>query len=640
MKKLPRRLLLERLEDRTVPTIWGVPWPDPTHLTISFVPDGTKLSDGGASDLFKTMNAVAPTAVWEGEILRAFQTWAAAANINVGVVADDGSQMGVAGAVEGDPRFGDIRIAATSMSTTGEIAAGSPFSWTGSTTDGDVYFNDQAQFSIGIVAAKFDLYSVALHEAGHVFGFADSTDPNSVEDVCYSFHTGLSASDTQNLQTLYGLRQSDSTNNSFSSATAIPVSLNHGQIDGELSTTSDSDYFKVSAPLLGLISSIQFRVNAVGLSLVSPTLTVYNAFHQQLGVRTTTDPLNNDVVFTVGNLLPGETYYVRVSSGSNDVFGVGGYQLSADFLTLGIVPPLDPVTRFSPVVDAHTNDSLSRATTIQGNSATANNSFDVSYQAQISDSTDVDYYKVQVPSTAQGASVNLVVMVWALDPNSLNPRIHLFDGNGNPVAFQVLSNDSGVMSVQVQGFVPSKFMYVSVAARDNTDKAHNTGNYFLAMQFGQTTPFAFDGLAAGTLGASNSSDTGTLTVNTPSMMEFALSANTLTGTNQNVTVTMTIEDANGNVVATLTATTGQPTVTTNIFLDAGDYQVLYTASVAGGGSLPDVSYSALVCALSDPQGPTATTVSQGGSTNATSTGGGYSYTGSSSTTTSGKQTYY
>src|SRR5688572_12893044 len=84
-----RPLILERLEDRCTPSTSGVAWPDGQHLTLSFVPDGTPVGNH-ESDLFRTLDAVAPRAVWQREILRAFQAWAAVADVNVGVIADGG----------------------------------------------------------------------------------------------------------------------------------------------------------------------------------------------------------------------------------------------------------------------------------------------------------------------------------------------------------------------------------------------------------------------------------------------------------------------------------------------------------------------------------------------------------------------
>src|SRR5688572_27167120 len=103
-----RSLFLEQLETRCTPATSGVTWPDGAHLTLSFVPDGTQVA-GNSSSLFSTLNAVAPTSVWEREIVRAFQTWASQANVNVGVVADGGQALGTTGVVQGDNRFGDIR---------------------------------------------------------------------------------------------------------------------------------------------------------------------------------------------------------------------------------------------------------------------------------------------------------------------------------------------------------------------------------------------------------------------------------------------------------------------------------------------------------------------------------------------------
>src|SRR5438067_10773554 len=66
---------LERLEDRDVPAVFGTPWPDGQHLTLSFAPDGTAV-DGRASTLTTTLNGQTLGANWQREILRAFQTWA------------------------------------------------------------------------------------------------------------------------------------------------------------------------------------------------------------------------------------------------------------------------------------------------------------------------------------------------------------------------------------------------------------------------------------------------------------------------------------------------------------------------------------------------------------------------------------
>ena len=56
---------------------------------------------------------------------------------------------------------------------------------------------------IGAQAAN-DLFSVALHEAGHAFGLGDTTDPTSVLYQFYSARTGLSQTDVTMLQSLYG----------------------------------------------------------------------------------------------------------------------------------------------------------------------------------------------------------------------------------------------------------------------------------------------------------------------------------------------------------------------------------------------------------------------------------------------------
>jgi len=169
------QLAVEQLDDRCVPTTFGVPWYDPRHLTLSFAPDGTSTSNG-ASNLFRAFGAQLPQSVWQGDVLLAVQTWASVANLNVGVVSDGGEALGTAGAVQGDSRFGDMRIAGAPMTGSTLALTTPPDPFLGGTLCGDILFNT----AINLTGPNYRLYPTALHEVGHALGLADSTDPTSV----------------------------------------------------------------------------------------------------------------------------------------------------------------------------------------------------------------------------------------------------------------------------------------------------------------------------------------------------------------------------------------------------------------------------------------------------------------------------
>ena len=133
------RLGIDVLDDRCLPTMFGIPWADPSHLTISFVQDGIA-TPYGPSSLYSTLGEAAPTASWQRDVLRAFQTWAVNSNIDIGLVADGGQPLGAAGAVQLDSRFGDVRVAAAALSES-MLGSGAPFSWSGTTLSGDMVFN-------------------------------------------------------------------------------------------------------------------------------------------------------------------------------------------------------------------------------------------------------------------------------------------------------------------------------------------------------------------------------------------------------------------------------------------------------------------------------------------------------------------
>jgi Matrixin/Glucodextranase, domain B len=66
---------------------------------------------------------------------------------------------------------------------------------------GDMHFDGDENWQIG---ANIDLFSVALHEAGHAFGLGHSDRPGSVMYPYYHMVTGLSDDDIAGIRALYG----------------------------------------------------------------------------------------------------------------------------------------------------------------------------------------------------------------------------------------------------------------------------------------------------------------------------------------------------------------------------------------------------------------------------------------------------
>jgi hypothetical protein len=166
LKYRPFKFTMERLEDRI--NLTSSPWLNPGSLTLSFVPDGTSVGGGMTSNLTSTFGA-SNTAAWEQTILDAFQSWASQANINIGVVADGGQPLGTAGLPQGDPRFGDIRIAAAPLgnpAVAGLAQTATANGGVSGTIQGDIIINSNAPITVGGVGGTYDLFSVILHEAG------------------------------------------------------------------------------------------------------------------------------------------------------------------------------------------------------------------------------------------------------------------------------------------------------------------------------------------------------------------------------------------------------------------------------------------------------------------------------------------
>jgi hypothetical protein len=603
---VPTRLLTpEQFEDRLAPAAFNVPWPDAPDLTLSFAPDGTGAA-GKPSVLFRTLDTQLGAGAWEREVLRAFQTWAVAADVNAGVVADGGQPFGTLGLKQGDPRFGDIRIGAFPLAAD-TLAVADPYDpFIADTSTGDVYLNSNVPFGIGGASGSYDLFSVVLHEAGHVLGIGPSGDPNSPMFEQYQVHDGLTPTDMAALRALYGVRPPDPFGkpagaDDFATATALDLGGGPAGVASDITTLQDSDVFRLTVP--NGSTALDVRLQAAGISLLVPRMTVYDASGRVIDSALATDPLHNDLTIHLGGVSASDVYFVKVQSGTDDVFGIGTYRLTIEpNLPAPWAAPSGPgAPRYLPPPSDGGANSAAPLAGAQLLATTPGYVEHTYYEAvgSVSGATPARAYRVLSPDLGSGLTNVMTVVVNSPDAGGVPLTASAYDAQGARVAATVIDDGNGHYGIQIPGVRSATDYYVEVQS-DAPGGAAPGADYELDVDF------ALDGrhlqtFVNDTLGPGTPAVTRVLQVVESQQFQFVLSS-TDWGAPAAAGARMTIFDAAGMQVFTLAAGAGADRFA-EVFLLEGSYTVQFAREGEPGDTRTPVLFELSGLSQSDALGP-------------------------------------
>lgn len=618
---------LEQLEQRAMLDAGGLLWGVDSRLTIGFVPDGTQVSTMH-SELQTTFQQLGPDEVWQEAILRGFQTWARSANIDIGLVQDDGSELGAPGATTGDSRFGDIRVAAIPMESDIYATSIPTDEFVDGTWVGDLLFNSNAK-----IDDIDQLFAVALHEAGHVLGLDHTDDPHSpmhIHGIPKS--SSPTPDDIAALQGIFGARHADADEDQRAPLLELDAddAWMPALVFGDIDSSEDVDEFLVELDE----GPLTVRLITDGISQLRSQLSVSTVDGLLIGEASYADA--TDLGQTV--FLPqadGAQLLIRITPEGPQPYDAGGYTIVAvPQEPSKILPdtPADPrgssigllgrrietvarsrIRSLSPediqsffrtkrdqhddieddddvLVDAEDgeNDDLGAESELKVDSTISTRRYRTT--GAISNANDVDRYRIEVPHDLAADSVMFVSLV-SLSPDRFRGDVVVQDELGNQVeTTKVINNEYANISQIVMLNAGEIFTFQVSSHRQSRTPV---GNYEFVVQFGRQ-PATTNLLANETIDSSSDLQYD-LNVFRTQLFRFGLAVDGETSSGR--TLTASIMDAGGFVVGDIVSTAGELSTRT-VLLEPGEYVISVRSDDTGAAAFELFGQS-----VDEPLGP-------------------------------------
>lgn len=609
----------QSLEDRRMLAAFGNPWPEPRDLTISFPADGVQLSHYD-NDINQALDEIAARQDWQKLVLRAYQTWAIHADLNIGLRNDFNTDFGVPGKIVGDPRFGEFRIGA--FPSEGLVASSVPFQAIAGTYSGDLVINSADPYVFhdwentlppdpaSIDPNSRDLFSVLLHESGNTLGLDDNLLEWSVMFRTYNTPKGLlTPEDVQAIQTLYGARSDpyellDNGHLRQADLIETPIGFDPNteviRTRGSLAHAGDVDHYKIT-PVRGQ-QQVQIRIRAEGVSLLKSRLDVVDAMGQPIERAASVSVFDNDVVVSVDDLHHRNDLYLRVAAlQPDDVYAVGDYWVEVDYRLPSVragdpVPgPYDsgPDALFAGfgLVDNEDgqNETPTSADSWIANDYAAEQRYEIS--ASMNSALDVDVYKITSPATAADRLLVNVVGI-GLDAPAL--RLRVVDADGMAVGTSGFVRANGTMTVEVTAPVALQDYYVRVSV--DPGSTVGVGNYVAVAEF-EVAATQMNDVAKGH--ATGERDVYLRwTAHKSRLFRFDLAASS-GGSSQSIR--LTIYDAHTREVRAIAIAQSGTTRSLLAWLQQGEYILKFQAVAVGDAAVLGADYRLLADGISDDQ---------------------------------------